>query len=113
MSPPVIRPIILQCRECIKVLELRKSEESGRGDDIDTKYLGQAVMVEIERVLESEKVMVIRMHDSCVLNHINVFRRPSCGDIRYDSLLKERPIAREANEEWSRFVDVRNGRGIP
>lgn len=108
-----MRPIVLQCRKCIKVLKLGKSEKSGRGDDIDTEDLGQAVMVKIERVLESEKVMVVRMHDPCVLNHINVFRRPSGGDIGHDSLLEKRPIAREANEERSRFVDVRSGRGVP
>lgn len=108
-----MRPIVLQCHKCIKVLKLSKSEKSGRGDDIDTEDLGQAVMVKIERVLESEKVMVVRMHDSCVLDHINVFRRPSSGDVGYDRLLEQRPIAREANEERSRFVDVRSGRGVP
>ena len=70
-------------------------------------------MVKIERVLEGEKNMAIRMHDSSVLDHIYVFWRPSCCDIGYDRLLKERPIAREANEEWSRLIDVRSGRSIP
>lgn len=49
-----MRPIILQCRKCIKVLKLSKSEKSGRGDDIDTEDLGQAVMVKRESVLESD-----------------------------------------------------------
>ena len=53
------------------------------------------------------------MHDSGVLDDINVFGRPSCCDVRYDSLLKERPIAREANEKWSGLVDVRSGRRVP
>lgn len=108
-----MRPIFLQCGKGIKVLKLSKSEKSGRRDDVDTEDLGQATMVKIERVLEGEKAMVVRMHDSCVLNHINVFRRPSGSDIGYDSLLEKRPIAREANEEWSGFVDVRSGRGVP
>lgn len=108
-----MRPVVLQCRKGIKVLQLSKSEESGGGDDIDTKDLGQAVMVKIERVLESEKITGIGMHDPGVLNHINVFGRPSCCDVGNDSLLQERPIAGEANEEWSRFVDMRSGRGIP
>ena len=108
-----MRPSILQCHKQIEVLQLSKSQESGGGYDVDTKDLGQAVKVKIEGVLESEKIMGIRMHDSCVLNYIDVFRWPSCCDIRYNSLLKERPIAGEANEEWSGFVDMRSRRGIP
>ena len=108
-----MRPVVLQCRKGIKILQLSKSEESGGGDDIDTKDLGQAVMVKIERVLQSEKITGIGLHDPGVLNHIDVFGRPSCCDIGYDSLLQERPIAGEANEEWSRFVDMRSGRVIP
>lgn len=64
-------------------------------------------MVKIERVLKGEKVLTIRMHDSSVLDHVDVLWRPSCRDVGYDSLLKERPIARKANEEWSCFIDVR------
>lgn len=70
-------------------------------------------MVEIERVLKGEKAIAVRMHYSGVLDHVDVFWRPSCCDVRYDSLLKERPIAREANEEWSRFIDMRSGRIVP
>ena len=70
-------------------------------------------MVKIERVLEGEKILSIRMHNSSVLDHINVFWRPSCCDVGYDRLLKERPVAREANEEWSRLIDVGSGRCIP
>ena len=71
------------------------------------------MMVKIERVLESQKVTGIRMHDAGVLNHIYVFRRPSGCDVGYDSLLKKRPVARETNEEWSGFVDVGGRRNIP
>ncbi len=53
------------------------------------------------------------MHDSSVLDHVDVFWRPSCCDVGHDSLLKERPIAREANEEWSGFIDVRKGGSVP
>ncbi len=53
------------------------------------------------------------MHDSSVLDHVDVFWGPSCCDVGYDSLLKERPIAREANEEWSGFIDVRSGGSVP
>lgn len=113
MGPPVMRPIFLQRREDVKILQLGESKESGSGDDIDTEDLGQAVMVQIERVLEGEKVIAIRMHNSSVLDHVNVFWRPSCCDVGYDRLLKERPIAGEANEEWSGFVDVRGGRVVP
>ena len=70
-------------------------------------------MVKIERVLEGEKIQAIRMHNSSVLDHINVFWRPSCRDVGYDRLLKERPIACEANEEWSGLIDMRSGRIIP
>ena len=41
------------------------------------------------------------MHDSGILDHVDVAWRPSCRDVGYDCLLKERPIARKANEEWS------------
>ena len=71
------------------------------------------MVVNIERVLKGEKVMAIGMHDSSVLNHVDVFWRPSCCDVGYNSLLEKRPIAREANEEWSRFIDVRRGGNIP
>lgn len=71
------------------------------------------MVVKIERVLKGEQVMAIGMHYSSVLDHVNVFWRPSCCDVGYDSLLKERPIAREANEEWSGFIDMRSGRTIP
>ena len=47
-----MRPVVLQCRKCVEVLQLSESEQSGCGDDIDTKDLGQAVMVKIKRVLE-------------------------------------------------------------
>lgn len=70
-------------------------------------------MVKIERILESEKVMAIRMHDSSVLDHVDVLRRPSCCDVGYNSLLKERPVAREANEERSGFVHMRSGGSVP
>ena len=59
MGPPVMRPILLQSRESIEILQLSKCEESRGGDDIHTEDLGQAVMIEIERVLEGEKVMEI------------------------------------------------------
>ena len=59
MGPPVMRPLVLQCCECIEILQLSKSEESGRGDNIDTQDLGQAVMVEIERVLKGEKIILV------------------------------------------------------
>ena len=45
MGPPVMRPIFLQRREDVKILQLGESKESGSGDDIDTEDLGQAVMV--------------------------------------------------------------------
>ena len=70
-------------------------------------------MVKVKRVLKGEEAVAIRLHDSSVLDHVNVFGRPSCCDVGYDSLLKERPIARESNEKWSGLIDVRSGRGIP
>ena len=45
-------------------------------------------MVKIERILEGEKVKAIRMHDSSVLDHVDVLWRPSCGDVGHDSLLE-------------------------
>ena len=96
-----MRPLVFQCRECVEVLQLGKGEESRCRDDIDKEKLGQALIVKIKRVLKSEKVMAIRMHDSSVLDHVDVFWRPSCCDVGNDSLLKERPVSREANEEWS------------
>lgn len=77
MGPPVMGPIVLQCCECIEILQLSESEESGGRDDIDTKDVGQAVMIKKERILEGETVEAIRMHDSSVLNHVDVFWRPS------------------------------------
>ncbi len=59
MSPPVMRPVVLQCGVNVKILQLSKSEESGRGNDIDTKNFGQAVMIKVERILKSEKVIEI------------------------------------------------------
>lgn len=70
-------------------------------------------MVKIKRILEGEKIEAIRMHNSSVLDHIDVFWRPSCCDVGHNRLLKERPVAREANEKWSRLIDVRSGRSIP
>ena len=35
MGPPVMRPVLLQCRESIEILELSESDESRSGDDID------------------------------------------------------------------------------
>ena len=96
-----MRPSIFQCRERIEVLQLGKGEESRCRDDIDKEKLGQAVIVQIKRVLKGEKVMAIRMHDSSVLDHVDVFWRPSRCDVGDDSLLKQRPIPREANKEWS------------
>ena len=59
MSPPVMRPVVLQCGVNVKILQLSESEESGRGNDIDTENLGQAVMIKVERILKSEKVIEI------------------------------------------------------
>ena len=48
-----MRPVVLQCHIGEEVLQLSEREQSRRGDDIDTKDLGQAVMVKIKRILES------------------------------------------------------------
>ena len=38
-------------------------------------------MVKIEGVLEGEKIMAVRMHDSGVLDDVDVFWRPSRGNV--------------------------------
>ena len=96
-----MRPSVFQCCERIEVLQLGKGEESRCRDDIDMEKLGQALIVKIKRILKSKKVIAIRMHDSSVLDHVDVFWRPSCCDVGDNSLLKEGPISREANKEWS------------
>ena len=108
-----MRPLVLQGRECVEILQLGKSKKSRRGDDIDAEDLGQAVMVEIEGILEGEKVVAVRMHDTSVLDHMDIFGRPSRRDVRHYGLLQKRPIASEADEEWSGFIDVGIGRIVP
>ena len=72
---------MFQGRICIKVLQLGKCEEGGGADDIDTENRGEAVMINVERVLEGETIIQVAVHGACIFDHINIFRGPSCSQI--------------------------------
>ena len=81
MAPEIMFPAIVEGGMDIKVLELSESEERGGGNDINAQDGFEAVVVEIERVLESEKVISVRVHCACVLHDIDVTWRPACSDV--------------------------------
>ena len=96
-----------------EILHLCKGEESRRVDDIDAEDLGETVVIEVERILESELAVTVAVHDASVLDDVDIFWRPARGDIADDYLLEQAPVAGEADKEGCRLVDMRGGWSVP
>jgi hypothetical protein len=69
-------------------------------------------MVQIERILEGELPVAIRVHDASVLDDIYVVRRPPGGDITDDTLQQLWPVAGKADQQWRILVDMLTRRPV-
>lgn len=97
MGPKVLRPLLFEGDIKEEVLELGEGEEGRRGYDIDPKQL-KTSMVEEEGVLEAELAVFVGIHGASVLNHIDILGGPAGGDVSYDGLLQDSPVACETDK---------------
>ena len=113
MGPEVVGPVALEGGEGVEVLELGKGEEGWGGEDVDAQDGGEAVLVEVEGVLEGEEAETVAVHHACIIDDIDVGGGPAGSDVADDDLLEEAPIAGETDEEGGGFGDVGGGGLVP
>ena len=113
VRPEIVGPAVLEGGVDEEILHLGESEESRSVDDVHAEDLGQAMVVDVKRVLRRQQAIAVTVHDACVLDHIDVFRGPAGDDVADNHLLQEAPIASEAYEERGGLVDVRGGWTVP
>lgn len=113
MRPEIMRPVM--CESCvdIEVLQLSEGEERRCLDDMDAKDFYEAVVVEIEGILESEQAVAVAIHDAGVFNNVNVLWGPASGYVANDRLLEKTPIASKAYKQRGGLVHVRVRRRVP
>ncbi len=76
MRPEILVPLLLHCCVCVEVLQLRESKEGRSDEDVDSKDLDQALVVEEERILKGELSIPVRVHNACILHNIDVLWWP-------------------------------------
>lgn len=99
MAPEVVGPFALQGGVKEEVLQLRKGEKRGGFDDRNIVESSQAFVVQVEGVLKSEARIAVGELCSAVIDNKYLIRRPPGSDPGNDSLLQQRPVAGEGDEE--------------
>ena len=87
MCPKILRPRLLYRGVRVEVLQLRECEEGGCNEDVDAQYFDEALVVEVEGVLEGELAVAVGVHDAGVFDDVDVFGGPAGGDVGYYDLL--------------------------
>jgi hypothetical protein len=88
VTPPEVIPALLEGSEDVEILQLRKSQQSRRGNDIHTKDLSEALHIQIEWVLQCElSGREVRFHSSGIVNHVYILWWPACSNIGENTLL--------------------------
>ena len=106
VAPEVVGQVVVDRFREVHVLELGEGLEGRGGDDVNAQNLRQTVVVEIERVLHTEKAALVGVHGPRVLDHVDVFGRPAGGDVADDALLQQRPEPGETDVETCLFWDM-------
>jgi len=105
VAPEVVRPVVAVSEREEEVLQLREAQQCRSLDDVDTEGL-EGRVVEVERVLQRQLAAGVGLLDARILDDIYLIGWPARRDVTSHGLKKQRPGARESDEQWRRNGEI-------